>query len=227
MLKCNGYRMRRGKMGSQLGADQKYYISRCEEKQSIQLTITVVGDDEKHITERRDLIDDVNKLLDNIMEVFMPATKERPSLLIPCKFCSVLHITLEKASSGETIYCPNINPRDEPLPCGYYKDLSPGRLTDVIIGKSNESYRFLIAHIKHILITGVKKKLDVFIAYFTKLTYLDFKALYPALISARILNHADNSSVLQATEPSSAALHVLGKISASLHMMCLIHFYQF
>ena len=34
-------------MGLQLGHHQKYYISRCEEKQSIQLTITVKGDDEE------------------------------------------------------------------------------------------------------------------------------------------------------------------------------------
>ena len=96
--------MRRGKLASQLGADQKYYISRCEEKQSIQLTITVVGDDKEHIKERRDLINDITKSLDDIMKVFMPATKERPSLLVPCKFCSVLHITLDMTSSGNTIY---------------------------------------------------------------------------------------------------------------------------
>ena len=47
------YRMRYGKMGSQLGANQKYYISRCEEKQSIQLTITVVGDDKEDVEERK------------------------------------------------------------------------------------------------------------------------------------------------------------------------------
>ena len=89
------YRMRCGKMGSQLGADQKYYISRCEEKKSIQLTITVVGDDEEHIEERRDLINDITKILDDIMKVFMPATKGRPSLLIPCAFCPSLHIPLD------------------------------------------------------------------------------------------------------------------------------------
>ena len=39
--------MRHGKVGLQLGADQKYYISRCEKK-SIQLTITMpVRDDVK------------------------------------------------------------------------------------------------------------------------------------------------------------------------------------
>ena len=33
--------MRYGKIGLKLGAHQKYYISQCEEKQSVKLTITV------------------------------------------------------------------------------------------------------------------------------------------------------------------------------------------
>ena len=86
------FRMRRGKMGSQLGANQKYYISQCEEKQSIQLTITVVGDDKKHMEERRDLINDITNLLGDIMKVFMPATLEKPLLWIPCEYCTKLHI---------------------------------------------------------------------------------------------------------------------------------------
>ena len=108
-------------MGSQLGVDQKYYISRCEEKQSIQLTISLVGDDEKHIEERKGLIIDITRLLDDIMKVFMPATKERPSLLIPCLFCPILHILLDDACSGKAIFCPNND--DKLLPCGYYSDL--------------------------------------------------------------------------------------------------------
>ena len=121
------YRMRRGKMGSQFGADQKYYISQCEEKQSIQLTITVMGDDEEHIEERRDLINGITKLLGDIMKVFMPVANI-PSLLIPCLFCSILHITLDDACSGKTIFCSNAN--DKSLPHGYYSDLIQGRLTD-------------------------------------------------------------------------------------------------
>ena len=122
-------------MGSQLGADQKYYISRCEEKRSIQLTITVVGDDEKHNEERRNLIDDVAQLLDDIMKVFMPAKKERPSLLIPCPFCPVLHILLDDICSGKNIFCPNVD--DKCLPCGYYSDLLKAALAvaTVITGK--------------------------------------------------------------------------------------------
>ena len=117
-------------MGSQLGVDQKYYISRCEEKQSIQLTISLVGDDEEHIKERRNIIDDVTKLLDDIMKVFMPATKERPSLLIPCPFCPILHIPLDDACSGKAIFCPNDD--DKLLLCGYYSNLLQVELSEVI-----------------------------------------------------------------------------------------------
>ena len=113
--------MRRGKIGSQLGTDQKYYISRCEEKQSIQLTITIKGDDMEHIKERMNLIDDVTHFLDDIMKGFMPATKERPSLRIPCKFCPKLHILLNDACCDKTICCPHAG--DEGLPSGYYRDL--------------------------------------------------------------------------------------------------------
>ena len=59
----------------------------------------MVGDDKEHIEERRGLIDDITKFLYDIMKVFMPATKERPSLLIPCPFCSVLHVSLDDACS--------------------------------------------------------------------------------------------------------------------------------
>ena len=80
------YRMRHGKVGLQLGQHQKYYISQCEEKQSIQLTITVVGDDMTSVRERRELIYDVTHTLGNIMEVFMPEVKKL-TLVIPCLLC--------------------------------------------------------------------------------------------------------------------------------------------
>ena len=96
--------MRHGKVGLQLGRHQKYYISRCEEKQSIQLTITVVGDDMTSIRERRQLIDDVTQLLCDIMKVFMPEAK-KPTLLVPCPLCPILHIPLSDVSTGKTIFC--------------------------------------------------------------------------------------------------------------------------
>ncbi|XP_065891851.1 uncharacterized protein [Dysidea avara] len=92
--------MRHDKVGLQLGAHQKYYISRCEEKKSIQLTITMpVKNDVNCCEERRKLIDDITTLLGDIMKVFMPAAK-RPALLVPCPKCSTLHITLDAVCRG-------------------------------------------------------------------------------------------------------------------------------
>ena len=96
--------MRHGKVGLQLGQHQKYYLSRCEEKQSIQLTITVVGDDVTSVRERKELIDDVTQLLDDIMKVFMPEVK-KPKLIVPCPLCPILHITLSEVFTGNTIFC--------------------------------------------------------------------------------------------------------------------------
>ena len=109
-------------MGLQLGHHQKYYISRCEEKQSIQLTITVKGDDRRSVEERRELIDDVIQLLDDIMKVFMREVK-KPTLMVPCPLCPILHITLKEVSTGHTIFCPHSD--DEELPSDYYGDLIP------------------------------------------------------------------------------------------------------
>ena len=114
--------MRHGKVGMQLGARQKYYISRCEEKQSIQLTITVGGSGWSCIQERSELIDDVYKLLIDIMKVFMPAAK-KPTLFVPCPWCSILHITLKQVYDGNCIFCP-LSGDDSELG-DYYSDLFP------------------------------------------------------------------------------------------------------
>ena len=110
--------MRHGKVGLQLGHHQKYYISRCEEKQSIQLTITVKGS----VRERRELIDDVTQLLKEIMKVFMREVK-KPTLMVPCPLCPILHITLSEVSTGDAIFCPQSG--DAELPLDYYGDLTP------------------------------------------------------------------------------------------------------
>ena len=122
--------MRHGKVGLQLGHHQKYYISRCEEKQSIQLTITVKGDDMISVRERRELIDDVTQLLDDIMKVFMREVK-KPTLMIPCPLCPILHITLSEVSTGDTIFCPRSG--DAELPLGYYGDLIPSGSTPTTV----------------------------------------------------------------------------------------------
>ena len=125
--------MRYGKVGLQLGAHQRYYISRCEEHQSIQLTITVVGNDTESAQERKELIDDIPKLLDDIMLLFMPAIREKATTLFHCPLCTTLndlHITLEDVCSGDTIYCPNAS-NDDDVPHEYYNNLlsiEPGNL---------------------------------------------------------------------------------------------------
>ena len=113
-------RMRHGKVGLQLGAHQKYYISRSEEKQSIQLTITVSKKDTKCMQERSRLINDVAKMLDDIMKVFMPAAR-KPTLFVHCTMCDVLHITLQQVCDGVTVHCPS-SKDDTPLH-NYYSDL--------------------------------------------------------------------------------------------------------
>ena len=113
-------------MGLQLGGHQKYYISHCEEKKSIQLTITAVGGDVSSMQERRDLINDVTKLLADVMKMFMPAAK-RPTPYVPCPLCSTLHISLTDICSDDTIFCPLSD--DTALPTGYYGDIVAGDLS--------------------------------------------------------------------------------------------------
>ena len=75
------------------------------------------------------------------MKVFMPAIKERPSLLIPCAFCQQLHIPLDIVYSGKTIFCPNAD--DKPLSCDYYSDLLQGRVTYTTT-KAGKQYSLII-----------------------------------------------------------------------------------
>ena len=75
------------------------------------------------VKERRQLIDDVTKLLDDIMKVFMPEVK-KPLLMVPCPLCPILHITLSDVSTGDTIYCAQSD--DAAVLPGYYGDLRLG-----------------------------------------------------------------------------------------------------
>ena len=76
----------------------------------------------RSVRERRKLIDDVTQLLDDIMKVFMRKVK-KPTLMVPCPLCPILHITLSELSTGDTIFCPRSG--DDELPLGYYGDLAP------------------------------------------------------------------------------------------------------
>ena len=113
--------MRYGKIGLQLGGHQKYYISKCEEKQSIQLTITVVGSDSKSSVERKELIDDIIQLMDDIIKLFMPTVSERAAILFPCPLCTTLHITMDEVCHGNTIHCAKSS--DAVVPPEYYGNL--------------------------------------------------------------------------------------------------------
>ena len=113
--------MRYGKIGLQLGAHQKYYISKCEKKHSIQLTITVVGNDSKSSKERKELIDDIAQMMDDIMKLFMPTVSERAVILFPCPLCTTLHITMDDLCSGNTIYCAKSS--DDAVPFEFYHKL--------------------------------------------------------------------------------------------------------
>jgi len=114
------FRMRHGKVALKMGTHQKYYISHCEEKHSIQLTITVVGNDVPSIQERRELIDNVNKMLNDVMKVFMPAAVQ-PVLFVPCPRCPILHITFSEVCAGGISYCSTFE--EDIALCDHYSDL--------------------------------------------------------------------------------------------------------
>ena len=86
---------------------------------TIQLTITVVGYDLPSIEERKELIDNITQMLDNIMKLFMPAVHSKPAVLLPCPLCPTLHITQDQVCSGNTIYCANAS--DNVVPPKYYR----------------------------------------------------------------------------------------------------------
>ncbi|XP_065895596.1 uncharacterized protein [Dysidea avara] len=190
--------MRHSKVGLQLGADQVYYISRCEEKKSIQLTITMpVRDDVKSCEERRELIDDITRILDDIMKVFMPAVKKRPVLLIPCPNCPTLHITLDEVCSGDTIFC-TASGKADPLR-GYYGDLLPHGSHD------------------HTALPGADRKLEVFTKYYASLSsVLPIKSITSHFISAGVISFEDEEVIQQMSSSLARSTLVLRKIASSL-----------
>jgi len=108
-------------VGLHLGEDECYYISRyeTEEKQGVQLTITVEGYDADRIQQRWELIQFVLQKLKDIMAKFMPAEKE-PSEHIPCPLCHKMHIPFEKI--GTSYRCTHAG---HLMPKYYYSDLLP------------------------------------------------------------------------------------------------------
>jgi len=130
------FRIRHGLVELQLGAHQKYYVSRCVEKGSIQLTITLpLINDMDSADERKELIYDIKMMLDDIMKAFMPAVKKRPALLVPCPKCPKLHITLDEVDCGNTIFCSSSGETNQLS--GYYSDLLSTGLNDSTTGTGN------------------------------------------------------------------------------------------
>ena len=204
--------MRHGKVGLQLGAHQKYYISWCKEKQSIQLTITLVGDDVKCIQERAELIDDVAKLLNEIMKVFMPAAKT-PVLFVPCPFCPTVHITLKQVYDGESVFCP-LSGDDSGLR-SYYSDLLPNASTGNKI-QVNDVLR-LTKYCCMYIHVGACMKLEVFTKSYARLVdVLPIKSLTPHFVNDEIISFDEEEIIMQTVGRAEAAGIVLRKIGRSL-----------
>ena len=84
----------------------------------------------KCMQDRAELIDNIVRLLNDIMKVFMPATR-RPVLFVPCPLCPTLHITLKQLYAGDIIFCPLSG--DDPVLHNYYSNLLPNALTGTIV----------------------------------------------------------------------------------------------
>ena len=104
-----------------LGRDQLYYVSLCEDHDSIRLAITPEEDvkvKSQGIRERWELIEYFNSKLIETVKAFMPAS-DLPKCYIPCNRCPKLHLKLDE-----------IRKNDKPLRCAcgrlaedYYSDL--------------------------------------------------------------------------------------------------------
>ena len=105
-----------------LGYDQLYYVSLCEDHNSIRLAIT--PDDDGVVTpqglqERWRLIEEFNDKLMSAVKAFMPAA-DLPRRYIPCCWCPNLHLNLDaiRADKPSALHC-----KDGKLPKDYYSDL--------------------------------------------------------------------------------------------------------
>ncbi|XP_065898021.1 uncharacterized protein [Dysidea avara] len=186
--------MRYGKVGLHLGAHQIYYISHCEEKGSIQLTITMPDKDDLYSAqERRELINDITRLLDDILKEFLPAVKKRPIRFVPCPHCPILHVTLSDISNGKSIFCATSN--DTRLPPNHYDDLLPNITTT----------------------SKTDRKLEVFRKHYSSLTsILPVKRLTSHFVSENVISFEEEDAILQTVEQSQAACKLLKNIRSSL-----------
>ena len=115
------YSIRRHIVKLVLGHDQLYYVSLCEDHDSIRLAISPDEDRtvaSQGLQERWKLIEYFNTKLLEIVKAFMPASK-LPQRYVPCSRCPNLHLKLD-----------SIRESDKPLHCArgrlapdYYSDL--------------------------------------------------------------------------------------------------------
>ena len=68
------------------------------------------------------MVDNITEMLDNIMKLFMPAVRSRPTVLLPCPLCPTLHITQDQVYNGNTIYCANASDDVDVVPPEYYRN---------------------------------------------------------------------------------------------------------
>ena len=169
-----------------------------------------MGDDIDSIQEREELINDVTKLLDDVMKVFMPSAK-RPILFVPCPLCPTLHISLNDVHSGDTIFCPLSS--DTALPAGHYSDLSTSNLS-AISTKHKMSTDQTTSLSKDII---AKRKLEIFTDYYSKLmSVLPIKTLTSHLVTKRIISFDEEEEIIQAPLQSQSTRLLLKKIASSL-----------
>ena len=113
--------MRRHIIKLVLGTDQLYYVSLCEEHDSIRVAIT--PDEEGKVTskgleERYKLIEYFNTKLNEIVKTFMPASN-LPQCYIPCCWCPNLHLKLDNIRKiNKSLNCVRGK-----VPKDYYSDL--------------------------------------------------------------------------------------------------------
>ena len=111
-----------------LGDDQYYYISLCEDQDSICLIMTL---DETGVTkdayleERRELLNFFHVTLKNIVRSLSKMSEEEiklPIAYVPCPQCSNLHFSLDIVSNAKkrALRCKT------KLRFGYYSDLAEG-----------------------------------------------------------------------------------------------------
>ena len=129
-LTCHGQifhlfcRIRRHIIKLVLGDDQLYYVSLCEDHDSIRLAISPDIDDDDGVVgsqglqERWKLIEYFNTKLTEIVKSFMPAS-DLPQRYIPCSRCHNLHLKLDSIrESDKTLHCVHGK-----LAKDYYSDL--------------------------------------------------------------------------------------------------------